>query len=90
MEKKSLSRDDIERLARICWENTGHEAPVVQPGEKLMFEGTGEEVTQDQLNPKWKNVGEWSKDIYRRQAAAVAVKLGFKLGADVKIRPREM
>lgn len=86
---KKLTKERLEELARICWENTGHGAPVVQPGEKLVFEATGEEVPEDALNPQWGNVNEWSKDIYRRQAGAVAVALGYEFpdGVDLK-RPQ--
>lgn len=81
-----LTKERLEELARICWENTGHSAPVVQPGEKLLFRDTGEEVPESALNPKWEKVNEWSKDIYRRQAGAVAVALGYELpdGVDLK------
>ncbi len=89
MAKKVLSKDDVECLARLVWEQTGEKEPVCPPGHQLVDAKTGEPIDPETLKVVWESVGP-AKDIYRRIAAAVAVELGFKLGADVKIRPREM
>ncbi len=84
---KVLSKFDIENLARVCWENTGlGEWPVLPPGHQWVDAGTGKPIPEEELISAWEQVR--AKDIYRRQAAAVAVALGFELGKDIKIRPR--
>lgn len=84
-----LSREDIERLAQTAWENTGKgELPVLPPGHGWVDQATGKVVDPKDLITTWEKVT--TKDIFRRQAAAVAQALGFKLADDVEVRPRNL
>lgn len=85
----TLSKDDIERLARVAWENTGKsDLPVLPPGQAWVDQATGKPVDPKDLVTAWDQVG--TKDIFRRQAAAVAQALGFKLADDVLVKPRNL
>ena len=66
--KKKLTKDDVERLAIVAWENTGEK---VREGDR--FAETGEPVPLS----KWENVT--AKEVYRKVASAVAVALGFEI-----------
>jgi hypothetical protein len=80
---KKLTQADIERLARTTWRNTGcGELPVLPQGRQYTFRDTGIPLTLKELNPVWEDVQ--TKDIYRRQAIAVALELGFELEPGVK------
>jgi hypothetical protein len=82
-----LSRKDIERLAQTAWENTGKgDLPVLPPGHGWVDQATGQVVAPEDLVTTWEKVT--TKDIFRRQAAAVAKALGFKLADDV-LKPRD-
>jgi hypothetical protein len=86
---KSLSKVDIERLARVAWENTGKgELPVLPPGHGWVDGVTKKPISEEELVSTWEKVG--TKDIFRRQAAAVAQALGFKLGADAAVTSRDL
>lgn len=84
-----LNQDDIERLARVAWENTGKESlPVLPPGQVWIDKATNKQVDPKDLALAWEQIG--TKEIFRRQAAAVAKALGFKLGDDVTVTPRDL
>jgi hypothetical protein len=81
------SRENIERLAQVAWENTGSgDFPILPPGHDWVDQETGKVVPLEDLMMTWDKVT--TKDIFRRQAAAVALALGFRLGDDVTIKPR--
>lgn len=84
-----LNREDIERLAQTAWENTGKgDLPVLPPGHGWVDQVTGKVVDPKDLLTTWEKVT--TKDIFRRQAAAVAQALGFELADDVVVRPRDL
>jgi hypothetical protein len=86
---KVLHQDDIERLARVAWENTGKgELPVLPPGHGWVDGVTRKPIPEEDLISTWEKVG--TKDIFRRQAAAVAQALGFTLEENVTIKPRNL
>jgi len=89
LSKHTLGQDDVERLARIAWENTGcKDLPVLPPGHGWVDAVTRKPIPEEQLVSTWEKVN--TKDIFRRQAAAVAKALGFKIGNDVKVEPRDL
>lgn len=71
-----IDREKIDKLAEIVWKNTGDSEPY---GGRLDVQG-----------PKYAKLGEKTKDIYRRIAAAVALALGHPLAEDVSPKPREI
>jgi hypothetical protein len=88
MKIRKLTAADIERLAQVAWENTGKgDLPVLPPGHGWVDQATGKVVPPEDLVTTWEKVT--MKDIFRRQAAAVAQALGFKLADDV-IKPRNL
>jgi hypothetical protein len=86
---KTLHQADIERLARVAWENTGKgELPVLPPGHGWVDSITRKPIPEEELVSTWEKVG--TKDIFRRQAVAIAKALGFKIGKDVTVEPRDL
>jgi hypothetical protein len=84
---EGLNQDDIERLARVAWANTGKgELPVLPPGHGWVDGVTRKPIPEEDLISTWGKVG--TKDIFRRQAAAVVQALGFELGENVTVKPR--